>query len=241
MSDHETSILTIAFEGIHRAGKGTQMSILEQRLKDSTVGVVQLRGDGSRSAFGDRIGDCESQWWKDQNGRFTTKSHRIEWWNSSADRLARELVIWRKRWMKHYLILNGYDQGLLILDRSIISRAAVLISGGMVHEWQTLAQNDLYSPKVNSKYVIPDIIFELFAPKSVIEERLRAGQENVFKRDMINREFKSYYQAKDRLGYSIRERVVTVNSDQDPYLVHGIVTKSITERFPWFAKDTLLR
>lgn len=242
MVEQNINILTVGFEGIHRSGKGTQISLLEQRFKDSNVGVVQLRGDGSRSASGDRIGNSISKWWDNHRSRFEVEGKRMEWWNLGADRLARELVVWRKRLIKDYLESKGYEQGLIILDRSIISRALVLISGGEIQEGQVLTPNNLYSSRVNANKVTPDIIFELFAPKSIVEERLNAGEgDNFKKKGVIEREFETYYRIKNYFDMPIRRKIVSVDSSQSPSSIHDFVFETIKERFPRFIDNSLLK
>lgn len=54
-------IISLGFEGSHRSGKGTQIEIIAERLKEIDLPFLVVRGDGSRPNKGNDPGDPYSK------------------------------------------------------------------------------------------------------------------------------------------------------------------------------------
>lgn len=81
-----------------------------------------IRGDGSRRASGSP-GDPRSVWW-DQKNRYLHSLGGVDDWQEAAERLARELICWKKRFLSifevHIDIVNIFNNrfGLNVVSLS---------------------------------------------------------------------------------------------------------------------------
>jgi thymidylate kinase len=120
------NIKTIAFEGLHRSGKGTQIEILNKKLEELGIPSIIIRGAGSRPNSDEHIGDPYSSWWEDHLKVLRSAGVKKEDWNDGSRRLARELIIFRDRVLPKLLIESGKKEAVLLIDRSILSHLAIL-------------------------------------------------------------------------------------------------------------------
>lgn len=59
----QKKILTVAFDGMHRAGKGTQIELLKNELQETGIPCISIRGEGYRSGLNSSQGDPKTDFW----------------------------------------------------------------------------------------------------------------------------------------------------------------------------------
>ena len=195
----------IAFEGLNRSGKGTQLNLLKEELSRFGLGTLELRGDGTRDGLGEHQGDPLSPWWQEfsQKLRHGGQTHE---WHYAAYQLAMDLAAWREK-----------TEDIILLDRSLLSRAAFVID--RERPSGILEIENLYpvqvAGKVELKKILPDVIFELIAPKEILLSRLDSNDPKLkFRASIIEGNYDTFYKAKERLPKVIKERIITIDSSQ---------------------------
>ena len=122
-------ICIINFDGLHGSGKGTQILLLEEQLKNSDVSVLVRRGDGMRSGTGEEVSDPYSLWWQQNILRMRQTgiegSESMAAATESSNRLNAELYLARKYFLPNLMRSEGNSHGAIILDRGPISRLFV--------------------------------------------------------------------------------------------------------------------
>lgn len=225
-------IPVIAFEGLNRAGKGTQIDNLKNVLAETDISFIELRGDGTREGLGDHDGDPLSPWWQDYSRTLRTEGTTTDW-HYAAYLLAKDIKTWRERGA-------DLDKQIALLDRSLISRAAFVIDRERVPNDVLLVQH-LYpvqpGPKIELDDVMPDIIFELVAPKETLLSRLEeADPKYEFRARMIQEMYDTYYASKDRLPEDVRERIVSIDSNRPPDQVFDTILETLNDRLETWRK-----
>ncbi len=151
-------LLIISFDGLNRAGKGTQINLLRKHFESKGCLVEVLRGDGSRpgqesSGFYDPVSCFWQQWQK-------IKEKSLADWTSAADVLALENYV---RCVEIASQAKERDQkGVVLLDRSHLSR------------WYMLRKEDSTMPFescLNKHTLHSEIYFVLDVPKEVLLAR----------------------------------------------------------------------
>lgn len=230
MSRLEKEPTVVAFDGLHRAGKGTQALLLHNTIYVNGGSSVILRGDGTRDGLGLHEGDPYSEEWQSRN--HTVKSapgNTIENWNASSLKLAQELVEKkRERPTKH---------DALIVDRSVLSRVAFLLHRGEAIEGIRLTLGDMYPRELgivanvnDIKESIPDIIFELsvLTPDPLMQRLDSEDPKYTFRARNIRGGFHAATQAKHHLPQFIENRVVTIDATQEVEVIHNCVKKYLS-------------
>ena len=214
---------TIAFEGINRAGKGTQIEKLKLHAQKKNINAVEIRGDGTRDGLGLHEGDPLSEWWQ-QYSKYLRTSGTTNDWNYAASILANDIKMWREQ---------GIDKGkkLLLLDRSFISRATFVLDRSNPNT-NALTMENLYPPnsshRIDLEDILPDIIFELFAPKETILSRLDSQDPKFsFRSKMIEEQYSRYYSARNYLPIIVQERIIRVDSSRDIDTVFNEIVERI--------------
>ena len=175
----------ISFDGLNRAGKNTQISLLNNYLCDNGYRVAVMRGDGSRKGNGSSD-DPVSTWWQDLQKRLYLKDEQGNYdqivWREAAKRLNEE-------------ILDELDAGnsdYILLDRSLISRVFVEQS----HDTTKCLQDIIRSISTNEgRVVVPDIGFILHVPQTVLLKRNLTSYDCPEKRDFRKDIILGYYDA----------------------------------------------
>lgn len=207
-------VTVIGFEGPHRVGKGEQIERLGRHLDSRGVMNLTLRGDGSRTGEGISYTDTKSDWWIDINKRLRTPERKLEDWNVTSNRLARELVVWRDRLMPNLLDRIGRYEGVLLVDRSLLSRTLIPREQGLD------PKEALYVPLGKGRVIIPDdvcpdIIFDLTAPKETLMARLDPSDPKYdFRKRLIEQRYDWYVDAKNHIPEHLQSRVITVDSSR---------------------------
>jgi len=222
-------IKTIAFEGINRCGKGTQIGLLSEFLRKKEIPFLTIRGDGSRSANGEPGNPCSDYW--DEINKEIHENLEAEIWHLAADRLARELVYWRFRFLPKQMKLVNAKVGYLILDRSILSRAMVCLEKTKKH----LSFQDLYPRSLNCSGVLsfniadisPDKIFLFSTTKEVLISRLDVGDPNyIFRRTLIEKKWDWYDRYLQYCPTNIVNKTIKIDAAKSSDEIHEIVLKN---------------
>ena len=170
----ESNIITIAFDGPNRSGKGTQIGLLEKYLKSEGIPFITIRGDGSRTNKGERPGDPYSEWWEEHLKLLRSPESPIEAWDEASYRLAREQGMWKRRCLPRRTEPGG--RGVIIVDRSLLSRIMIIREYDpryLEDMKDEKHQIDLYPRRPGlMEQVKPDILFFLWAPPDILLERL---------------------------------------------------------------------
>lgn len=168
----QSIVKVVGFEGPNRVGKGTQIERLCHYLEDRNVPCIMVRGSGSRPASGIHIGDPLSQWWSKTNQYLKTTAN-LDMWQISANRLAREFILWRDFFFPRILRKKNARHGVILVDRTVLSQFMIIRETGVI-DWDKLYPDGVRSQgrKITGDMVCPDVIINLVAPKEVLLSRL---------------------------------------------------------------------
>lgn len=246
MKEGPNKIISIAFEGMHRTGKGVQIELLKNRLEKLGIPFVDIRGDGSRKGDGKTESDPKSEYWMKLHEELHGENgvNNFELWDKASYRLARELLVWRDRVLKNKIEDSLEPFGVLVLDRSLISNASLKSLNNNPSDNQIFTDNDLYradiqkTKKITPKDVLPDIIIELIAPKDVLLSRLDKNDPKYeFRKSNIEEKYEIYLNAKSHLEQDILDKVVSVDSSKEPEKVFEEIELILKNRFPDLLKN----
>lgn len=216
----------VAFEGLNRAGKGTQIDNLKNLLSEANVSFVELRGDGTRDGLGAHDGDPLSPWWQDYSKKIREEGTTTDW-HYAAYLLAKDVKAWREEGAV-------LDKQIALLDRSLISRAAFVIDRERLPN-DVLMVEHLYpvqpGPRIQIEDILPDIIFELVAPQEVLLSRLdKQDSKYDFRARLIREMYDTYYSSKERLPENVKERIVSIDSSKAPHDVFDSILETLNDR-----------
>jgi thymidylate kinase len=230
MSLENKKPLIVGFDGLHRTGKGTQAEMLHSAITLHGGRSVVLRGDGTREGLGLHDGDPYSAEWQARSKSVKSpEGNTIEAWNASAYLLVREL--------SERLEEDGDNYDALILDRTVISRAAFLLHRGVGIKGTRFALDDMYpdNEKLSSTVRIdladstPDIIFDIHA-RSPHEMLARLDPEDpkyLFRSRNIKGGYDSAIVAAHHLPVELENRVETLIATDPPEQVHTRVVSHL--------------
>lgn len=237
-------VISIAFEGMHRVGKGAHIELLKSRLAESGILAIDIRGDGLRTGKGETAGDPYSEWWLKFNQELQELRKKqddkdVTEWDKTAYRLARELIVWRDRLLSRQVKESESLFGVLIMDRSLLSRAAFIKHHLQPSPEKNFSSEDLYPKhvqhrkKITVDMILPDLIIELVAPKEVLMARLNSNDPKYkIRKQNIENMYDAYINAKSHLSKEIRERIATIDSSRDQETVFTEIENIIKQRFP---------
>ncbi len=208
-------ILTVGLDGPNRVGKGTYAEMLRAWLVERGVPVLIIRGDGSRNGDGSQPGDPISTWWHAVNTWLRQPDTPESAWNKTSYRLGRELLVWRDRVMPRLVHSQNKTHGVLLVDRTLISRTMVLRRMNVPD-----IPNNLYPESARGKgrritadTVCPDVIFNLLVPKEVLLSRLKTSDPKyAFRKKLIEETADWFVDAVEHLPAHLRSRVVMVDN-----------------------------
>ena len=228
---------SIAFEGMHRTGKGTQIELLKQKLESLGIPALSIRGEGFRSGKGESPYDPLSDYWQAtseelrQHGDFSK-------WEEASHRLARELIVWRDRVLKQKVENSDFPYGVLLIDRSLISKTILKKLQNLDTDNDPITDTELYPEKYGSKKKItpnmisPDLIIEFIAPQEVLLSRLDESDiDYEFRRNNILNNYDLYTSAKESLPDEFKKRVITLDASKDADTLFQEVVLAIKSRF----------
>lgn len=217
----------IGFDGLHRAGKGTQAELLSDYFLKRRVFSLTVRGDGTREGLGQTPGDPVDTDWQERSRRLKTVDRTVEGWNLASYILAREL---------HGHITNPSGPDRIIVDRTLLSRTAFLLHRGVLPHHQRATLDSLYPDAIDANFpieeTIPDVIFEMSVPDpEILLDRLDPSDPKYdFRAQNIRGGFTAAQAAREYLPESIEARVVTLDATQTPEKIHNQVTRHLGER-----------
>ncbi len=232
LSESTSRILTLGFEGPNRVGKGTQCALLQAWLTNLGIPSLLVRGDGSRTGRGATPGDPSSRWWQQMDGWLHSAQATYHDWNMAAVRLARELLVWRDRVLPRCVAAQGAPFGVLLVDRTLLSRAM------LVRAMQPGDPSpDLYPEEAQSRWrwitpetVCPDLIFALNAPREVLLSRLSPlDPKYAFRRRLIEETSKGFRDAVQFLPKGLQDRIVDVDATRPVEEVEGAIQEILTQ------------
>ncbi len=227
--------LIVGFDGLHRSGKSTQISLLESRLNKSGIPYVISRGDGTRRGIGYSSSDSTSKWWRENWKYFNESSNREEdlyKLNLKFQRIGRESRVNYKRRLTLKMKSLNLTKGVMILDRKIFSRYLTMNSFFPDISFEDSIKS--YNPK-NEKAInpiYPNLLYILDAPKEILLERLKfstpAGRDFCFKQKII---LEHYSQFKELLE-KVKEdnSIVVLDATKDPKEISNIIWDQISKR-----------
>lgn len=233
------NISTIGYEGANRTGKGTQIALMSELLCANMIPHVVLRGDGSRNGDGTVPGDPYSEWWLSMNPKLRDPNEPKELWNTSSYRLARELIVWRERIMPNILKELGLDFGLILIDRSALSRTLVPreITPDILPSEIDLYQDRMRETSASGQYkgkevkladVVPDIIFEFTVPKEILLQRFDdSDPKNTFRRWLVEERYDWYMNASSYIPEEHRSRIIRLDANRPPSEIFSDVLYNI--------------
>ena len=223
--------VTIAFDGLHRVGKGTQTRALVETLITKGLNSIVVRGDGTRDGLGLTQGDPFDLEWQQRNKYIKSEQGgSVEDWNASSLILLREL--------SGLLSVEQEKKfDAVIIDRSILSRAAFLLHRGVGMNGERMTLDELYpsnqslqgDERLDLKALVPDVIFDLRAenPGSLLTRLDQDDPKYIFRSRNIKGGFESSAQARYHVPENVEERVEVLDAGDSPENVHGKVIASL--------------
>ena len=228
MSVERPTPQVVAFDGLHRSGKGTQATLLHEANIASGVKSIIVRGDGTRDGLGLTEGDpyCP-EWQKRSREMKSGNSNSVEDWNASSLLLMTEL--------QNHIRENEKD--MIIVDRSILSRAAFLLHRGVFDTSDEVSIHDLYPGnssldsdiRVDFKKTLPNILFNLSPknPKVLLDRLDKDDPKYQFRSRNIKGGFNAAQSAVDLLPKSLQEIVVDIDCSEDERVIRNRVVRSL--------------
>lgn len=231
-------ITTVAFDGMHRCGKWTQIGLLKTAAQSKYDLVLSLRGEHYREGTGDdHLTDPYSPWWQEHktSTNYAQKSALLQ----------RELRVFFQRNLPNHMRLHQLDTALVILDRSVVGRYMFCHADG-----ETINQQDFLRIQTGKSYqhihniIIPDLIFVLQPTEKKLLERLHAGiahastaeaqsLRNRYKLRYIPEKYTSYYAWLQHIPAEIQSRIDHIRSDAPSHLIHEHVINELQSRELW--------
>lgn len=228
-------IATIAFDGLNRCGKGTQAGLLQNRLLELGIYSVIVRGDGSRDGVGKSEGDPEDSWWSSFKSRVSGLEGTKCWfdhWNEAACRLARELIHWKKVGVPATIAQTGYTHGVLLVDRSLVSRIMVLKQANEYNGLESLYTISSIPQDIDWRNLLPDVLFNFHVPREVLLSRLdQADPKYHFRRSIIEHHFYLHVSVSRNLPDPIVARTIPLDGDMDQDKVHAEIFDAVMPLF----------
>lgn len=199
-----TTSPVIAFEGLHRAGKGTQLKLAQDYLAQNKLSSKIMRGDGSREGIGSKeYYDPESSFWQnirhDLYRKDMSGEENFNAWHFASQKLNSELAS----------EVGSMHSDIVLSDRSSLSRMLALKQQFGITS---------YGTDIKPNLVIPYITFILLASQSELLRR-NSSQENSkreFRARNIRSNFPDFMELIQRLYSQSPERYVIIDAEKDP-------------------------
>jgi len=205
----------VAFDGLHRTGKGTQAEKLQSAISRGHMKSVVVRGDGTRNGLGLHAGDPYSEEWQARGRRLKSpEGNTVEGWNAASYILARELTD---------IVNNNPDsKDFIIVDRTLLSRAAFLLHRGIHLRGDRLTLDEMYAEseglsqeeKIDFSAIVPNIIFDLQVddPRELLNRLDEDDPKYQFRSRNIKGGFDAARVAASHIPEDIEERVVRLDA-----------------------------
>ncbi len=237
---NENKIFSIAFDGAHHSGKGTQIEILRTKLLECGIPCISIKGEGYRLGQGGSEEDPESDFWQKMSTQLR-KGADLQLWEAASYRLARELIVWRDRILRMEIEKILAPFGVLLIDRSFISKSILKSLQVETTPGKIFSSDELYPEliqahkKITVEMVLPDLIFELIAPKDILLTRLDPNETDYhFRKTNIEDRYQFYLDAKQHLPEEIKNRIISIDSSPEKEEVYRAILEEIKKRYPDF-------
>jgi len=227
-------IWSIAFDGMHRCGKWSQIKLLKDYLHNQYIDNIIVRWEYYRTGNGiNKLEDPKSQRWKENiyNTNYEEKSNRLN----------RELFILHKRKYPEYLRNNKINKWIIIQDRSIIGN--YLFKSGENKDIDNIEYFNYGKWNIFiNKVIIPDLIFLLQPSKEALLERLHKwfdiNEDNAewrlqYKIKYISEKYDTYYDGYKNIPPHIKNKIIHILWDFEKDEIHSIVQKKISGLYEW--------
>lgn len=211
------NIKTIAFEGLHRSGKGTQIEILNHKLEILGIPTISIRGAGSRPNLDSSVGDPYSLWWENHLKVLRSSDAKKVDWVEGSRRLARELVVFRDRVLPKFAKEKNSDVAVLLVDRSVLSHLAILEKDEIIGMGKNIyGTKDIRNRSLPTiEEIFPDIIFYMKADIEVLLGRLEKDDPKYeFRKRNILENVDSFQKAIEAIPEKYRDRIIEINASQ---------------------------
>ena len=224
---------------MHRSGKGTQIELLKNKLTEAGIPCISIKGEGYRSGSGSTESDPKSDFWERMSKHLEKKDSDFGLWEEASQRLAREMLVWRKRILSRKIDEALAPFGVMLIDRSLISKANLRTLQQPQSQEKIFSGEELYPTlsrqhkKITVDMVLPDMIIDLVAPKEALLARLDVSDPYYdFRKANIESKYDMYMDAKEHLPQEIRDRIVTLDSSVDQDELYEAILKVIREKLP---------
>ena len=202
----------VSFDGLNRAGKGTQLKLLRRHLEDLMYDVIIVRGDGSREGVNNsKYFDPPSVWWRK--------------WQENKEKTIQD-------WDDAYLVLNKEVEdeletfrhkccsGFFLMDRCYISRWFV--------ERQRNKSTSL-EDVISRTQVFPNIYIILDVPKKILLSRQNDDnpKKTEFRRQIVEQFYDLWQDTTNKVEDKLGNSVIRLDGTQDKYDINEKVIKSI--------------
>ena len=234
----QIKIHTIAFEGEHRSGKGTQIELLKENLDRLNIPYIMVRGAGSRPNKNEHKGDKYSEWWEEHLKVLRSSGVSKNDWSNGSKRLARELIVFRDRFLPQLALEKNSARAILLIDRSILSHLIMFDLNKISDQDVKNIYGDRDSknrkmPPIDA--IIPDIIFYLKTNTDTLLLRLeleKTDPKYEFRKKNIIENEGVFDHAINILPKYIKDAVVTIDGSKTPKQISeeifALVNKKIT-------------
>jgi thymidylate kinase len=211
-------LLIVSFDGLNRAGKGTQLNMLKGYLESKDYLVEVLRGDGSRpgkgsSDFYDPSSNFWQQWQK-------VKDKSLDDWTYAADVLAHE------NYLRCVEIASQSkdtgQKGVILLDRSYISRLYMIRKEDSAVPFESCLKDHT---------VHPDVYFVLDVPKEVLLTRTSDDDpsKTEFRRRNVSTSYDTWIETINLVSEHIQ--IYKLDGTKDQYSLHNEVKQIVDEGY----------
>ena len=182
--------------------------------------------------MGKSAGDPFDLWWQENSKKLRVEGTTEEW-HYAAYKLAEELSKWRET-------IDSLDKEVILLDRSLISRASFVLDREP-GPFSILEINDLYpiqpEKELELEDVLPDIIFELTAPKNILLSRLDPNDPKYdFRAKIIENNYDNFSRARTLLSPIIQERIIQIDSSRPIDQVFDDILEELNNKLTLFKK-----
>lgn len=236
----EFTLATIALDGCCRTGKGEQLNRLYGWFTSRGIPTMRLKGDGTRVGAGEAWHDLGSRYWTYRHDYHAgIHTPRTEW-DVDAMTLSRENRVWKNA-LESMMQISRSRFGLIIYDRSILSRATLAMQRENLAPGEKLTKDQLYPPHLNTPgeppitydEVAPDMLFNLTAPQETLQSRIsKDDYDRAFRMRAVWEYYDDFMNAKDALPEDTRTEIVDIDGEQELDLLTETILLRMMKRWP---------
>jgi len=228
-------IFIVGLDGLHRAGKATQINLLKTFLSKKEIPSLTIRGDGTRKGIGTEAYDFESEWWQAHYSSFFDYTISLEEQlyliNLASQRMSRENRCLKERYFSRRIQQANKNKGVILMDRTFISHFFV-----MRQFYPSISVSDSLksiNPK-NSRVIyqiIPDVAFVLDVSKEELlrrcESSLDQQDKKEFRKNNILNKYSFFKNALELVRDSNLCNIHLIDGNLPPLEVHNLIKLSL--------------